>query len=119
MRAFSRSRLLPSLFLVSAMCAWSAGPVFNVLDYGARNDGSAPATAAIRSAIQAAQTAGGGTVYLPGGNYVTGPIALVQRGGVGSAPSDRFTGTCATGSRVHDSPHGKLEGPFSVIMSPC
>ncbi len=51
---------------------------FNVLDYGAHNDGSAPATEAIRSAIQAAKAAGGGTVYFPAGNYVTGPIELVS-----------------------------------------
>jgi polygalacturonase len=78
MSQYSRSRLLPALFLLSGVSAWSAGPIFNVLDYGARNDGSAPATEAIRSAIQAAHTAGGGTVYFPGGNYVTGPIALVS-----------------------------------------
>jgi len=78
MNAFSRSRLLPALLLLTGVNAWSAGPVFNVLDYGARNDGSAPATEAIRSAIQAAKAAGGGTVYFPGGNYVTGSIALVS-----------------------------------------
>jgi len=58
--------------------AWSAGPLFNVMDYGARNDGSVSATAAIRSAIQAAKAAGGGTVYVPAGNYKTGPIELVS-----------------------------------------
>ena len=57
---------------------WGAGPWFNIVDYGARNDGSASATAAIRSAIQAAKAAGGGTVYVPAGRYVTGPIELVS-----------------------------------------
>ena len=56
----------------------SSAPVFNVLDYGARNDGSAPATDAIRKAIQAAHAAGGGTVYIPAGQYVSGPIELVS-----------------------------------------
>src|ERR1039457_4382789 len=78
MNVFSRSRLLPALFLLTGVYAWSAGTVFNVLDYGAHNDGSAPATQAIRSAIQAAKAAGGGTVYFPAGNYVTGPIELVS-----------------------------------------
>src|SRR5450759_4122480 len=54
--------------------AWSAGAFFNILDYGARNDASAPATEAIRAAIQAANAAGGGTVFIPAGNYVSGPI---------------------------------------------
>jgi polygalacturonase len=58
--------------------AWSAGPVFNILDYGAHNDGSASATEAIRLAIQAAKAAGGGTVIVPAGKYVTGHIQLVS-----------------------------------------
>jgi polygalacturonase len=58
--------------------AWSAGAFFNILDYGARNDASAPATDAIRAAIQAAKAAGGGTVFIPAGNYVSGPIELVS-----------------------------------------
>jgi len=67
-----------SLFLLLAVPAWSAGPFFNIVDYGARNDASAPATEAIRSAIQAAKSAGGGTVFIPAGNYVSGPIELVS-----------------------------------------
>src|ERR1035441_4045728 len=78
MRLFSRNRLLPALFLLIGANAWSATTVFNVLDYGAHNDGSAPATDAIRSAIQAAKAAGGGTAYFPAGKYVTGPIELVS-----------------------------------------
>jgi polygalacturonase len=67
------------VFLVLlAAPAWSAGPFYNILDYGARNDASAPATDAIRSAIQAAKAAGGGTVFIPAGNYVSGPIELVS-----------------------------------------
>jgi polygalacturonase len=71
-------RLLPAVFLLIGANAWSAGPFFNVLDYGARNDGSASATDAIRSAIQAVKAAGGGTVYVPAGKYVSGPIELVS-----------------------------------------
>src|ERR1035437_2444843 len=78
MRLLTRGRLLPALYLLAGASAWSAAPVFNVLDYGAHNDGSAPATEAIRSAIQAAKAAGGGRVYFPAGKYVTGPIELVS-----------------------------------------
>jgi polygalacturonase len=78
MRRISGRRLLPAVCYFIAVNAWSAGPLFNVMDYGARNDGSASATAAIRSAIQAAKAAGGGTVYVPAGKYVTGPIELVS-----------------------------------------
>jgi polygalacturonase len=51
-------------------------PVFNVVDYGAQRDGSAPATEAFRKAIEAAHTAGGGTVYVPAGKYLSGPIEM-------------------------------------------
>jgi polygalacturonase len=71
-------KLLVVVFLLTGAHAWGAGPVYNILDYGARNDGSASATAAIRSAIQAAKAAGGGTVFVPAGKYVTGPIELVS-----------------------------------------
>jgi polygalacturonase len=65
------------LFLLAAGAA-QAAPFFNVLDFGAHNDGSAPSTAAFRGAIQAAKAAGGGTVFVPAGKYVTGPIELVS-----------------------------------------
>lgn len=58
--------------------AGGKGPVFNVLNYGAHNDGSAMATAAFRAAIAAAAKAGGGTVYVPAGNYSSGPIEMVS-----------------------------------------
>ena len=64
--------------LLLTVHAWGAGPFFNILDYGAAKDGSTPATEAIRAAIQAAKAAGGGTVYIPAGSYVTGPIELVS-----------------------------------------
>src|SRR5260370_23770794 len=74
------SRILQRLMvlvLAGVPCS-AAAANFNILDYGARNDGSAPATEAFRKAIQAAKAAGGGTVYVPAGKYVTGPIELVS-----------------------------------------
>jgi len=49
-------------------------PVFNIVDYGAPKDGSAPATEAFRRAIAAARAAGGGTIFVPAGRYTSGPI---------------------------------------------
>src|ERR1019366_7922948 len=51
---------------------------FNILSYGAHRDGSASSTDAFRLAIEAAKKAGGGTVYVPPGNYVTGPIEMIS-----------------------------------------
>lgn len=72
----------------SPQCLSGAGPVsgedaagyaqqyYNVVKYGAKNDSSRKATAAIAKAIAAAVKAGGGTVYFPAGKYLTGPIHL-------------------------------------------
>ncbi len=49
---------------------------FNVKDYGAIGDGTNLDSKAINKAIDAAATAGGGTVYLPAGNYLSGSIHL-------------------------------------------
>jgi hypothetical protein len=58
MRRIFCTRLMAAMFFLASAAAWSAGPFFSILDYGARNDGSAPATEAFRSAIQAAKAAG-------------------------------------------------------------
>jgi polygalacturonase len=65
------------LLLILSLCLPAcARQVYNIVDYGAKNDGSALATGAFRQAVQAAKTAGGGTVYVPPGKYKTGPIEL-------------------------------------------
>jgi len=45
---------------------------FNVKAYGALGNGTTDDSAAIASAISAANTAGGGTVFFPAGTYLTG-----------------------------------------------
>jgi polygalacturonase len=69
-----------ALAIVLPMAAQTAAtsPFFNVLDYGAHRDGSASSTAAFRAAIQACAKAGGGTVVIPAGNYISGAIELVS-----------------------------------------
>jgi len=74
-----RARAVAGLVLAAAaMGAWAQGarPVFDVTAYGAKRDGSAMATEAFAKAIAAAEAAGGGTVYVPAGRYVSGPIEL-------------------------------------------
>ena len=66
------------VLLAAGVHGASADSSFNILDYGAHKDGSASSTGAIRAAIAAAKTAGGGMVVVPAGNYVTGPIELVS-----------------------------------------
>ena len=73
-----KSLLWLSLILTTGVKSFAGAPFFNVLDYGAHNDGSASSTKAIESAIRAASEAGGGTVWFPAGDYITGPIALTN-----------------------------------------
>jgi len=51
-------------------------PVYNVKTFGATGDGKTLDTSAINKAIDAAATAGGGTVYFPAGNYLSVSIHL-------------------------------------------
>ncbi|MGA2274472.1 MAG: glycoside hydrolase family 28 protein [Bryobacteraceae bacterium] len=50
--------------------------VFDVTNYGAKGDGKTLDSPAINRAIEAAATAGGGTVHFRAGTYVTGSIHL-------------------------------------------
>jgi hypothetical protein len=60
---------------MQAVCALPNLPVFNVLNYGAQGNGVADDTVAIRSALSAAEAAGGGIIYLPTGTYAVDPQA--------------------------------------------
>lgn len=86
MRFRARFSTVAAFFLSLAVSAWGvplpsggeSGTIFNVLNYGAHNDGSAMATEAFHAAVSAAQKAGGGTVYVPAGTYLSGPIEMVS-----------------------------------------
>ncbi len=70
--------LLASVSLPAQQSDAQGRPVFNILQYGAKNDGSANAADAFRAAIAAAKKAGGGTVFVPAGHYISGPIEMVS-----------------------------------------
>ena len=53
--------------------------VFSVANYGAVGDGRTPDTAAIQRTIDACSAAGGGTVLVPAGNFLTMPFKLASR----------------------------------------
>src|ERR1700676_1560749 len=62
---------------VSVMPALAAGKVCDVRRYGAKGDGKTKDTIAIQKAIDAcAAGKGGGTVEVPDGTFVIGPIVL-------------------------------------------
>jgi hypothetical protein len=69
-------RALVCLFLYGMGSAFAAEAIFNVKDYGASGRKSDDARAAIQKAIDACGAAGGGTVYLPAGEYTSGTLHL-------------------------------------------
>lgn len=67
---------------LSAGIAASAGlprNVFDALDFGAKGDGSTLNTEAFQRAIDHAAAAGGGTVWVPSGEFLTGGLVLRSR----------------------------------------
>lgn len=101
-----------------------AGPWFDVRAHGAVGDGSSDDTEAIRNAINAAESFGGGTVLVPPGKYrffgeVLVPSGVDIWGGGGHRQGGSQTGTiqgsvrdlCWSGSRPYDAglePHRNL-----------
>ncbi len=65
---------LPISFLAITLPSWARaggiGEIYSVKDHGATGNGSTDDAPAIRAAIAAASAAGGGTVFLPPGQYV-------------------------------------------------
>ncbi|HEX4349557.1 MAG TPA: glycosyl hydrolase family 28-related protein, partial [Verrucomicrobiae bacterium] len=53
--------------------------IYNITNYGAVGDDMATNTIAIQATVQAASAAGGGTVEVPAGVYLSGPIQLASR----------------------------------------
>src|SRR5271165_2453707 len=74
-----KKQLLGGMFLSAALtlhAAVSSGN-YNVLDYGAKGDGTNNDTAAIQQAVDACVASGGGQVVLPGGKtFLAGAITL-------------------------------------------
>ena len=68
--------LLGLLLGCAPLSAATAPLIYNVRDTGAVGDGRQLETVAINQAIDACAKAGGGTVYVPPGRYLTGTIVL-------------------------------------------
>jgi len=65
-----------STFYPSTARAAGPSPFFNVADYGAVGNGITLCTEAIQKAVDTCAIAGGGTVYIPAGQYLSGAIFL-------------------------------------------
>ncbi|MFI1745644.1 glycoside hydrolase family 28 protein [Thalassobellus sediminis] len=63
------------IFIVSFSSVYATNGWLNILEEGGNNKGEL-CTEAIQGAIEKASKNGGGTIYFPAGNYLTGPIKL-------------------------------------------
>lgn len=63
-------------FLLSELTFATKAEVFNVMDFGAKNNGREITTAMIQNAIDRCYAEGGGTVFVPRGEYLTGTLNL-------------------------------------------
>lgn len=68
--------LLGLLFPLSLLSATLPPAAYNVKDFGATGNKEQKATAFLQAAIDSAHAHGGGTVYLPPGEYLSGTIVL-------------------------------------------
>src|SRR3984885_14743451 len=68
--------LLVSVKITNANANPNQANFYNIKDFGAIGDGVNLDSKAINKAIDAAANAGGGTVYFPAGNYLSGSIHL-------------------------------------------
>ena len=81
----------------------------SIRDYGAKGDGVTLDTAAIQAAIDTCTNMGGGTVYLPPGEYLSGTITLKDNVTLHMGPNARLLGSTS----LADYP--RLERPGGTI----
>jgi polygalacturonase len=84
--------------------AMAAGKVCDPRTYGAKADGATKDTRAIQAAIDDCASAGGGTVKLSGGTFVSGPIVIKS-----NITLDVAKGTTLLGSPDHEDYPKKIE----------
>src|SRR5512145_385388 len=83
------------ILIIAAVCFTSKSAVYNVLEFGARNNGLDLTTLQIQHAIDSCFHRGGGIVYVPQGEYLVGTLNLksnvelhLEKGAVLKATTD-------------------------------
>lgn len=91
--------------------------MYNIADYGALRDSQVPATAAIADAIEAADKAGGGTVYIPAGTFVTGAVRLRSNVQLHLDPGAVLS--FSTAPEDYPAVESRWEGVKQEVHAPC
>jgi hypothetical protein len=68
--------LITSILFAVCLFGTAQNSFFNIMDYGAVNDGKTINTKSIQKAIDDCAGKGGGTVYFPAGRYISGTLFL-------------------------------------------
>ena len=66
----------------SAKAATASSSYVNVMDYGATGNGSTDDSPAFKSAVAALETAGGGTLFIPVGNYLINSTVVIAHSNI-------------------------------------
>jgi len=74
--SITRYILILCILFAMPFFSFSTPVYYNIMDYGAKGDGSTINTKAIQSAIDACAKGGGGTVFFPSGKFVSGTLFL-------------------------------------------
>jgi len=93
-----------AMFTATALPAMAASKVCDAKTYGAKADGTTKDTQSIQTAIDACAKAGGGTVKLSGGTFLSAPIVLKS-----NITLDIAKGATLLGSSDHDDYPKKTE----------
>ena len=70
--------LAPAMLHFLMLFTLSTAEVFNLTDFGAKGDNKTLNTHAFEMAVAAVEKAGGGTLYVPDGVYITAPFNLTS-----------------------------------------
>jgi polygalacturonase len=93
-----------TVLTMGALPAMAAGKVCDVRTYGAKADGTTKDTKAIQAAIEDCASAGGGTVKLSGGTFLSAPLVLKS-----NITLDVAKGATLLGSPDHEDYPKKIE----------
>jgi Glycosyl hydrolases family 28 len=141
-KSMNRRDMLVAIGLVATASPLLAAPtlmdkttassrVFDIKKFGALGDGKKIDTAAINMAIDACNSAGGGTVYLPPGTYLSGTVVLksnvtlyLEAGATLLGSKDVRDYTSQSQSRKPDAGIGSIfptdlkdAGPFHLVFA--
>jgi hypothetical protein len=104
--------LLPAAQLAIAQTSKS----FDVTQYGAIGDGVSSDTKGITAAIEASASAGGGTVYVPAGTYLTGTIHLKSNVTLSLASGATLLGTKDISAYQSVAPGGSGQDWYDALI---